>query len=105
MMQQGQVFVEMIRKLLQHLLEYRSIIRDEVKEHRMSCIVNLLVISNFIHDYFSMYLNLLVQVKSLKFFSFPNDTCIRKMRSKNVWFQFTLTMLLTWTKSFLKTFV
>lgn len=42
MMQQGQVFVEMIRKLLQHLLEYRCIILDEVKEHRMSCIVNLL---------------------------------------------------------------
>lgn len=47
-MQQGQVFVEMIRKLLQHLLEYRSIIRDEVKEHRMSCIVNLLVMLNIL---------------------------------------------------------
>lgn len=47
-MQQGQVFVEMIRKLLQHLLEYRCIILDEVKEHRMSCIVNLLVMLNIL---------------------------------------------------------
>ncbi|ESO92727.1 hypothetical protein LOTGIDRAFT_232874 [Lottia gigantea] len=40
--EQGLAFVEMVRKLLQRLLEYRLIIKDEVKEHRMSCIVNLL---------------------------------------------------------------
>ncbi|XP_053406382.1 dedicator of cytokinesis protein 1-like [Mercenaria mercenaria] len=39
---QGLEFVEMITKLLQRLLEYRHIIQDEIKDHRMSCIVNLL---------------------------------------------------------------
>ncbi|XP_050389742.1 dedicator of cytokinesis protein 1 [Patella vulgata] len=42
MREQGLSFVEMIQKLLQRLLEYRLIMKDEVKEHRMSCIVNLL---------------------------------------------------------------
>ncbi|XP_062566377.1 dedicator of cytokinesis protein 1-like isoform X2 [Saccostrea cucullata] len=44
---QGLRFVNTIRELLQHLLEYRKIIQSEVKELRMSCIVNLL---NFYHD-------------------------------------------------------
>lgn len=39
----GLEFVDMITKLLQRLLEYRHIIQDEIKDHRMSCIVNLLV--------------------------------------------------------------
>ncbi|XP_071089559.1 dedicator of cytokinesis protein 1-like isoform X4 [Haliotis cracherodii] len=47
MRDQGLMFVETIRKLLQRLLEYRLIIQDEIKEHRMSCIVNLL---DFYHD-------------------------------------------------------
>eukprot|EP00106_Octopus_bimaculoides_P019984 XP_014787426.1 PREDICTED: dedicator of cytokinesis protein 1-like isoform X1 [Octopus bimaculoides] len=47
MAQQGEIFVEMIRKLLQRLLQYRTMIQDEVKDHRMSCIVNLL---NFYHE-------------------------------------------------------
>ncbi|XP_052772351.1 dedicator of cytokinesis protein 1-like isoform X4 [Mya arenaria] len=38
----GLEFVEMVSKLLQRLLEYRHIIQDEIKDHRMSCIVNLL---------------------------------------------------------------
>lgn len=41
--EQGLAFVEMIKNLLQRLMEYRHIIYDENKEHRMSCIVNLLV--------------------------------------------------------------
>lgn len=44
----GLEFVEMITKLLQRLLEYRHIIQDEIKDHRMSCIVNLLVCGNFV---------------------------------------------------------
>ncbi|XP_052251846.1 dedicator of cytokinesis protein 1-like isoform X3 [Dreissena polymorpha] len=38
----GHEFVEMVTKLLQRLLEYRHIIQDDIKDHRMSCIVNLL---------------------------------------------------------------
>ncbi|KAJ8317295.1 hypothetical protein KUTeg_005199 [Tegillarca granosa] len=45
--EQGIVFVEIIKTLLQRLLEYRNIIQNEIKEHRMSCIVNLL---NYYHD-------------------------------------------------------
>ncbi|XP_064601988.1 dedicator of cytokinesis protein 1-like isoform X2 [Liolophura sinensis] len=45
--EQGLAFVEMIKNLLQRLMEYRHIILDENKEHRMSCIVNLL---NFYHN-------------------------------------------------------
>nr|KAG5708357.1 hypothetical protein BaRGS_034388 [Batillaria attramentaria] len=45
--EQGRSFVEVIWKLLERLLVYRHIIQDEVKEHRMSCIVNLL---DFYHD-------------------------------------------------------
>lgn len=41
--EQGLRFVNTIKELLQHLLEYRKIIQSEVKELRMSCIVNLLV--------------------------------------------------------------
>ncbi|XP_076471351.1 dedicator of cytokinesis protein 1-like isoform X3 [Babylonia areolata] len=44
---QGKAFVEVIWKLLERLLVYRRIIQDEIKEHRMSCIVNLL---DFYHD-------------------------------------------------------
>jgi hypothetical protein len=40
---QGKFFVETLWKLLERLLVYRHIIQDEVKEHRMSCLVNLLV--------------------------------------------------------------
>ncbi|KRT78981.1 hypothetical protein AMK59_8498 [Oryctes borbonicus] len=38
----GVGFVEMIKRLMERLLEYRNIINDENKENRMSCIVNLL---------------------------------------------------------------
>ncbi|XP_021375284.1 dedicator of cytokinesis protein 1-like isoform X4 [Mizuhopecten yessoensis] len=47
MRQQGLAFVDVIKRLLQRLLEYRKIIQYESKEHRMNCIVNLL---NFYHD-------------------------------------------------------
>lgn len=47
--EQGLRFVNTIKELLQHLLEYRKIIQSEVKELRMSCIVNLLVRS--IHSF------------------------------------------------------
>ena len=40
---QGKAFVQVVWKLLERLLVYRRIIQDEIKEHRMSCIVNLLV--------------------------------------------------------------
>jgi len=41
--EQGLLFVEVIKELLQRLLEYRAILNDENKENRMSCTVNLLV--------------------------------------------------------------
>ena len=41
--EQGLLFVEVIKQLLQRLLEYRAILNDENKENRMSCTVNLLV--------------------------------------------------------------
>ncbi|XP_055899924.1 dedicator of cytokinesis protein 1-like isoform X3 [Biomphalaria glabrata] len=44
---QGCAFVGMIHDLLERLLVYRTIIQDEVREHRMSCIVNLL---DFYHE-------------------------------------------------------
>ncbi|XP_013378716.1 LOW QUALITY PROTEIN: dedicator of cytokinesis protein 1-like [Lingula anatina] len=47
MKEMGTAFVETVQKLMQRLLEYRTIIHDENKENRMSCIVNLL---NFYHD-------------------------------------------------------
>ena len=47
-METGVRFVNVIKELLQRLLEYRKIIQNEIKEHRMSCIVNLLVSFFFI---------------------------------------------------------
>ncbi|KAF6017550.1 mbc [Bugula neritina] len=47
MRDQGLRFVEVIKKLLMRLLEYRTIIHDENKDNRMNCIVNLL---NFYRD-------------------------------------------------------
>ncbi|CAH1782976.1 unnamed protein product [Owenia fusiformis] len=47
MREQGLVFVEIVKNLLQRLLEYRDVIDDENKENRMMCTVNLL---NFYHD-------------------------------------------------------
>lgn len=40
---QGVKFVKTVSRLMERLLEYRSIITDENKENRMSCTVNLLV--------------------------------------------------------------
>ncbi|KAK3597762.1 hypothetical protein CHS0354_006119 [Potamilus streckersoni] len=40
--EQGLTFVETITKLLQRLLEHRHIVQLDIKDHRMSCIVNLL---------------------------------------------------------------
>lgn len=40
---QGVKFVETVTRLMERLLEYRTIITDENKENRMSCVVNLLV--------------------------------------------------------------
>ncbi|CAL1526733.1 unnamed protein product [Lymnaea stagnalis] len=44
---QGLQFVIIIHNLLERLLVYRTIIQDEIREHRMSCIVNLL---DFYHE-------------------------------------------------------
>ena len=49
-METGLRFVNVIKELLQRLLEYRKIIQNEIKEHRMSCIVNLLVSFFFYYD-------------------------------------------------------
>ncbi|GLG95600.1 uncharacterized protein GBIM_02534 [Gryllus bimaculatus] len=42
MREQGVKFVKTVTRLMERLLEYRSIITDENKENRMSCTVNLL---------------------------------------------------------------
>ena len=39
----GIPFVNLVTKLLGRLLDYRDIIRDENRDNRMSCTVNLLV--------------------------------------------------------------
>lgn len=41
--QSGTEFVKLVRLLLMRLLDYRSIIREENRDNRMSCTVNLLV--------------------------------------------------------------
>lgn len=42
MREQGLRFVDIVAKLMEHLLQYRDIIHAESQEHRMMCIVNLL---------------------------------------------------------------
>lgn len=36
-------FVSLVKKLLERLLDYRTVMNDENKDNRMSCTVNLLV--------------------------------------------------------------
>lgn len=45
--QSGAEFVNLVRILLGRLLDYRNIIREENKDNRMSCTVNLLVSISF----------------------------------------------------------
>ncbi|CAM1325956.1 DOCK2 (predicted), partial [Pycnogonum litorale] len=45
----GMRFVKMVHRLMERLLEYRSIMLDEQKENRMSCTVNLLEFYNEIN--------------------------------------------------------
>lgn len=40
--EQGLRFVEIVAKLMEHLLQYRDVIHAESQEHRMLCTVNLL---------------------------------------------------------------
>lgn len=42
----GENFVSLVVRLLERLLDYRTIMHDESKENRMSCTVNVLVSSN-----------------------------------------------------------
>jgi hypothetical protein len=39
----GESFVNLVVRLLERLLDYRTIMHDENKENRMSCTVNVLV--------------------------------------------------------------
>lgn len=39
----GENFVSLVVRLLERLLDYRTIMHDENKENRMSCTVNVLV--------------------------------------------------------------
>lgn len=39
----GENFVSLVVRLLERLLDYRTIMHDESKENRMSCTVNVLV--------------------------------------------------------------
>lgn len=39
----GETFVTLVVRLLERLLDYRTIMHDENKENRMSCTVNVLV--------------------------------------------------------------
>ena len=42
MKEPGLRFVEIVAKLMDHLLQYRDVIHTESQEHRMLCTVNLL---------------------------------------------------------------
>jgi len=39
----GETFVKLVVRLMERLLDYRTIMHDENKENRMSCTVNVLV--------------------------------------------------------------
>lgn len=39
----GETFVRLVVRLMERLLDYRTIMHDESKENRMSCTVNVLV--------------------------------------------------------------
>lgn len=47
--EQGLRFVEIVAKLMEHLLQYRDVINAESQEHRMLCTVNLLEFYSEIH--------------------------------------------------------
>ena len=50
MREQGLQFVDTVKKLLQLLLAYRAVVKDENQENKMSCTVNLLVcVYKFVH--------------------------------------------------------
>lgn len=59
MREQGLKLVKTVTRLMEHLLEYRSIITDENRENRMSCTVNLLNFYNEIgrKEMYIRYLN------------------------------------------------
>lgn len=52
---QGVKFVKTVSRLMERLLEYRSIITDENKENRMSCTVNLLVCIPPLFNFFFLF--------------------------------------------------
>ena len=64
----GLDFVEMIRKLLKRLLEYRTVVNDENKDNKMSCIVSLLVNP---HSQFISSIPISGSVHSLNFLTCP----------------------------------
>uniref|UniRef100_A0A8C7Z6U0 Dedicator of cytokinesis 1 n=1 Tax=Oryzias sinensis TaxID=183150 RepID=A0A8C7Z6U0_9TELE len=55
----GELFVNLVVRLLERLLDYRTIMHDENKENRMSCTVNVLV------TFFHMNLKALLPVRYL----------------------------------------
>lgn len=59
MKEQGLRFVNTVTKLMEYLLEYRSIVQEENKDNRMSCTVNLLGFYNEINrkEMYIRYLN------------------------------------------------
>lgn len=59
MREQGLRLVRTVTRLMERLLEYRSIITDENRENRMSCTVNLLNFYNEIgrQEMYIRYLN------------------------------------------------
>lgn len=44
----GETFVSLVVRLMERLLDYRTIMHDENKENRMSCTVNVLVSGAFV---------------------------------------------------------
>lgn len=44
----GETFVKLVVRLMERLLDYRTIMHDENKENRMSCTVNVLVSRNLL---------------------------------------------------------
>ncbi|XP_065350993.1 dedicator of cytokinesis protein 1 isoform X4 [Cloeon dipterum] len=80
---QGQHFVETMTKLMECLLEYRTVVTDENKENRMSCTVNVLNFYNQINrkEMYIRYVNKLFDLH-LECDNFTEAAYTLKLHSK-----------------------
>ncbi|XP_063232451.1 dedicator of cytokinesis protein 1 isoform X3 [Bacillus rossius redtenbacheri] len=83
MREQGIKFVKTVTRLMERLLEYRSIITDENKENRMSCTVNLLDFYSEINrkEMYIRYVNKLCDLH-LECDNYTEAACTLRLHSK-----------------------